>query len=155
MNNQIWRSCPKGEQHRNISKFMHMRPEQLATLNISELSLLFQWVFEIREIETAQAIIQEDYFDLEVVDKKAGKCQEYVRVYRAQPISAVYHLTAELKGRDVKKIYLFTFDKFPIADKNARDQSPLFLELREFKDTIRFILESRAKYRKKIMLNKK
>jgi hypothetical protein len=56
----------------------------------------------------------------------------------------------ELNGRDIKKIYLFTLDRFSAADKNAHRQNPFFLELRECTEIISWLEEARIRYRKEL-----
>jgi hypothetical protein len=125
-----------------------MKPEQLPSLSIAELSLLVEWAFEVRGIRTLKATVEEESFDLELINEQEGNRLEYMRFYSEPPVSAVYHLTAELKGRDIKKIYLFTLDRFSAVDKNAQRQNPLFLELREYKDIIGWFEGTKTTYRK-------
>lgn len=144
-----WRSIPKGEQHRYISDFMRIRPEQVASLPITELVLLLQWVLDQRGLFTVEAEILGEYFDLELLELSKDR-EEYARIYFAQTASAVYDLTTQLQGSDVKKIYLFTLDRFSPADRNAQNISPLFLELREREDLIRLVRDAQAHYRREL-----
>ncbi|HSA99175.1 MAG TPA: hypothetical protein VLE49_00895 [Anaerolineales bacterium] len=153
MDNHVWHSCSKGERYRHISKFMHIKPEEVTSLCASELVFLWQWVFELQERETVQVIVQKEYFDLRLVNKQKdnphkGNRREYARFFLRHPAYAVYNLVTELKGRPVNKIYLLTFDKFAIADKRARSENPLFIELRECEDLIHWIQEAQVNYRK-------
>lgn len=155
MDDHVWHSCSKGERYRHISKFMHIQPEEVPFLSASEFVFLWQWVFELRERETIQVIVQKEYLDLRLVHRRKdnpqkGNRREYARFFLRHPAYAVYNLVTELRGRPVNKIYLLTFDKFAPADKKARSENPLFIELRECEDLIHWVQEAQANYRKSL-----
>lgn len=149
-NQLVWSSLPPRVKYSHISHFVHLSSRRLRSLSVDEQVLFFQWLFEVLELATVKTEIREEYFDLELVNVGQQNQHEYARIYLGKPIAAVYSTTTRLQGRNINKIHLITFEKFPPADWSAKQESPLFLELREATDTILWIGKCRAMYRKSL-----
>lgn len=143
----LWRSVSKAQQHRLISKFMHLDLNWLDKLDVLEINLFLQWFFAERGRTTRKASIREDHFDLMLT---SANTQEFARMYLISPIHAVYRITSELKGTKTHKIYLFCLGKFSSEDKRAQNDYPLFLDVREAGDLIKMLQEFQQEYKERL-----
>ncbi len=127
----LWKSLSIEKMHNYIYQLLKLEPSQLVGLEIRELAILFQLIFELRQRTTIAVSIRRDYFDLDLFN---GEYREYLRFFLRDPVASVYTLTSELKDRkfkDFRRLYLFTFRAFGKGDRDAQNKSPLLLVLKE------------------------
>jgi hypothetical protein len=143
MNLYLWKALPRGEKQRIRHTLSSLEPSQLVLLKMPDLALLFQLIFELQHISTTDADVQQDYFDL---DFQKENHPEHLRFYPKDPVAAVYRTTTDLRGKDIKKLLIFTLGTFGKADHKAQNESPLFLALKERPDVIEFIRAGKLSY---------
>ena len=140
----LWNKLPRRVQISYITKYKDISSRRLITSPVVDIAYFFQWLFVSTGLVTERVEVHPRYFDLELINKEEKNRHEYARIYLDRPIAAVYKITEQLRGRNILRIHLLTFHKFPPADWNARQESPLFIELREADDTRRWVGETRA-----------
>lgn len=145
----LWRSLPKAEQHRLISRFVHLQPDQLRDLGAQEAGWLFAWIFEQQGLIARRIEPGREWVDLELVPGEARKA-EFARIYigkRGTPLNAVYATLEALESRTIIKLHLYTLGHFPPSMKHISDQFPLAVEQQDYEDLVCRLLEAQASYR--------
>jgi hypothetical protein len=139
-----WNSQSIEEQKRIIKLLTDLKPSQLVGLSYKDLALLFQVAFEMKGSHTKSVKIKKNCFDLEMM--KDGQ-REFMRFYPQGPVAVMYQISTELKGKDFKKIYIFTFGAFSVADRKAHQDYSLTVHFKERDEVIAFMRETQVAYK--------
>lgn len=148
----LWRSLPKAEQHRLISRFVHLQPSQLRELGAQEAGWLFAWIFEQRGLIARRIDLGREWVDLELAPGE-GRKVEFARIYigkRGTPLNAVYATLEALENRTIIKLHLYTLGCFPPSMRHISDQFPLAVEQQDYDDLVCCLLEAQASYRARL-----
>lgn len=145
----LWRDLSRAERYRYLDRFMHLDSAAISSLNITEMALLMQWIFERRGIETNSVEDGSGRLDLRLTNKKRNR-SEFARVYyrkRGIPVNALWDLFNTLKGTRFVKIHCFTVGTFTKAHKRTQSEFPLALNLVERDGLGRYLREAQRSYR--------
>ena len=144
----LWRDLSHAESYRYLSRFMHLDSLAISSLNVTEIALLIQWIFERRGLETNSVEDKSGRLDLVLTNKKR-KRSEFARFYykeRGIPINALWDLLNKLKGTHFVKIHCFTVTTFTKAQKRTQSEFPLALNLVEREGLERYFREAQQSY---------
>ena len=145
----LWCNLSRVERYRHLSRFMHLDSAAISSLNVTEIALLIQWIFEQRGLETNTIEEKSGRLDLALTNKKR-KRSEFARVYYRRhgiPINALWDLLNTLKGTRFVKIHCFTLDTFTRAQKRTQSEFPLALNLVEREELGRYLCEAQQSCR--------
>ena len=145
----LWRDLSRAERYRYLDRFMHLDSATISSLNVTEMALLMQWIFERRGLETNSVEDKNGRLDLRLTNKKR-KRSEFARVYyrkRGIPINALWDLFNTLMGTQFVKIHCFTLGTFTKAHKRTQSEFPLALNLVEREGLGRYLHEAQRSYR--------